>query len=191
MAHIANVYKKRGEILVELGLITNEQLNYALSIQKTGKQKIEKILIELGIVTKEQITEAVSKKLNIPIIFCEDYKISDELKRLVPGDIAKKEIIFPIEKRDNILILAMADPLDVRIIDYISFTTKLKVSPVISHEWSILKAIDRNYENAAGASGTFSAAAPDGEIRFMDSSISYKFCCKRSSGSKTCKEALQ
>ncbi len=113
MAHIANVYKKRGEILVELGLITNEQLNYALSIQKTGKQKIEKILIELGIVTKEQITEAVSKKLNIPIIFCEDYKISDELKRLVPGDIAKKEIIFPIEKRDNILILAMADPLDV------------------------------------------------------------------------------
>ncbi len=171
MAHIANVYKKRGEILVELGLITNEQLNYALSIQKTGKQKIEKILIELGIVTKEQITEAVSKKLNIPIIFCEDYKISDELKRLVPGDIAKKEIIFPIEKRDNILILAMADPLDVRIIDYISFTTKLKVSPVISHEWSILKAIDRNYENAAGVSGTFSAAAPDGEIRFMEEKI--------------------
>jgi type IV pilus assembly protein PilB len=85
-------------------------------------------------VTKEQITEAVSKKLNIPIIFCEDYKISDELKRLVPRDIAKKEIIFPIEKRDNILILAMADPLDVRIIDYISFTTKLKVSPAISHE---------------------------------------------------------
>lgn len=164
MATISNIYKKRGEMLVELGLISNEQLRHALSIQKTGKQKIEKILIELGLVTKEQITESISKKLNIPIVFCEDYKISDESKKLIPKDVAKKELILPIEKKNNTLILAMADPLDFRTIDYIAFTTKLKVSPVISYEQSIIKAIEQNYGDSADIPA-------DKEVRFMEEKI--------------------
>ena len=60
--------RKLGEILIESGLITDEQLNHALSVQKTKKQRIGKLLVELGFVTKEQIAEALAEKLNLQIV---------------------------------------------------------------------------------------------------------------------------
>ncbi|HBB17904.1 MAG: hypothetical protein A3J94_11125 [Syntrophus sp. RIFOXYC2_FULL_54_9] len=137
--------KKRGEILIELGLITEQQLQYALLTQKTKKAKIEEILVGLGFVTKKQIVDALARRLKLPIISCKDTVISDALLKLVPIEIARKQLVLPIEKKDHTLVLAMSDPLDYGTIDHISFMTKLRVSPVISYEWEIIKAIELAY----------------------------------------------
>lgn len=97
--------RKLGEILIESGLIKEEQLNYALTVQKTKKQKIGKLLVELGFVTKEQIAEALAEKLNLQIVYCVDHKIPDELKKLVPKDFAKDNLVFPIGKKIILLFL--------------------------------------------------------------------------------------
>lgn len=161
--------KEMGEIFVESDLITVEQLNYALSIQRVTKQKVGKILLELGYVTKDQITDALSKRLSIPIISCEEHIISDELKKLVPKEIAKREIVLPIKKEHDTLIIAMADPLNIKTIGDISFRTKLKVSPAISYEWSILAAVEKNYTNSDFKYDTADAKTPPQKvIQFMD-----------------------
>lgn len=161
--------KKLGEILIESGLITEEQLNRALTVQKSKKQRIGKILIELGFVTNEQIAEGLSRKLRIPIVPCAEHKISNELKQLVPKDLAKKELIFPLEKRGNTLVLAMVDPLDYRTIDIISFKNNLNISPVISYESEILKAIEQNYADEETILEVFNAdITADKEVRFIE-----------------------
>jgi type IV pilus assembly protein PilB len=137
--------KKRGEILIELGLITEQQLQYALLTQKTKKAKIEEILVGLGFVTKKQIVDALARRLKLPIIPCKDIVISDELLKLVPKEFATKQLVLPIEKKDYTLVVAMSDPLDYGTIDHIAFMTKLRVSPVISYEWELIKAIEAAY----------------------------------------------
>lgn len=143
--------KKRGEILIELGLITEQQLQYALLTQKTKKAKIEEILVGLGFVTKKQIADALARRLKLPIISCKDVVVSGELLKLIPKEFAKKQLVLPIEKKDYTLVVAMSDPLDYGTIDHIAFMTKLRISPVISYEWEIIKAIDQAYGGQTGA----------------------------------------
>jgi type IV pilus assembly protein PilB len=161
--------RKLGEILLEAGLITEDQLNHALSVQKTKKQKLGKILVELGFVTKEQIAEALAKKLGLQIIHCADNKIPDELKRLIPKDFAKDNLVFPISRKNNTLILAMADPLDYKTIDTISFKENIRVLPVISYAWSILKAIEDNYAEDENIFDVFTTdITADKEVQFIE-----------------------
>lgn len=166
---IVVMLRKLGEILIESGLITEQQLNHALTVQKAKKQKIGRIFVELGFVTKEQIAEALAEKLNLQIINCADHKISNELKRLISKDFAKENIVFPIDKRDNTLILAMADPLDYRTMDTLSFREQVRVLPVISYDWAILKAIEHNYTEDENVLDVFSAnITADKEVRFVE-----------------------
>jgi type IV pilus assembly protein PilB len=138
--------KKLGEILLESQIITEEQLSEALKEQKNRRQKIGQILVNLGYVTKNQIADALSDKLNIPIIPCEKIDISAELKNIIPKNIAEKYHVIPIKKEDNTLTIAMADPLDYKAIDDISFMTRLKINTLMAYEWSIHKAIEQNYK---------------------------------------------
>lgn len=161
--------RKLGEILIETGLITEDQLNQALTAQKTKKQKLGKILVELGFVTNDQIAEALAEKLNLQIIHCADHKIPDELKKIIPKDFAKDNLVFPVGKKDNTLILAMADPLDYKTIDAISFKKRIRVLPVISYDWAILKAIEDNYAEDENVFDVFSAnTTADKEVQFIE-----------------------
>ncbi len=140
--------RKVGDILVGFGIITEGQLQHALGVQQIKKQRIGDVLVKLGYVTKEQITEALAEKLQIDIALCSDYTIDDEIKKLVPKEMAKKHLVFPLGKKNGGLILAMADPLNLNVINEIAFATRLKIIPVISYDWSIEMAIEENYVDA-------------------------------------------
>jgi len=140
-----------GDLLVESGIITEEQLEEALRLQegkpgqKDKPEKIGKILETLAYVRKDEITEAISRKLNIPIISCAEHRISDALLKLIPQDVALKQLVLPLEKVGGLLVLAMSNPLDYQAIDDLKFRTGMKILPVIAYEWAILKAIENNY----------------------------------------------
>jgi type IV pilus assembly protein PilB len=140
--------RRLGDILLERGLITGEQIEEALAQQKVSRKKIGETLIDMNYVTREQIVEGLAEKYSLPIIeFLDNVEceLPVELKTIVPKKLAKQNIIFPLEKRESTLFLVMADPLDYRAIDDIAFNTKLRVSPIISYENSILAAIERYY----------------------------------------------
>jgi len=139
--------KKIGEALIDAGLITNEQLENALTLRKSKNKRLGKILLELGHVTETQIAEVISKQQKVPLVDCTKYDLSKELLDLVPKNIAKKAIVLPLEIKDKKLLLAMADPLDWSTIDDIAFRTGLKIQAAVSLESELLAAIEKHYES--------------------------------------------
>ena len=139
------IKKKLGEIFVEAGLITDDQLKNALLLQTSLNKRLGKVLIELSYVSEEQIAETISKQLSVQRVDCNNYSPAKQLLSLVPRETAERKIICPLEKNDKTLTVAMADPLDFRTIDDISFHTGLKIVPAVASETNILNAIDRIY----------------------------------------------
>lgn len=163
--------KRLGEILLDSNIITEEQLTHALTIQKEKRQKIGQILVGLGYVTKDQITDALSNKLNIPIVPCANIAIDDELKNIMPKSIVERYNVFPIKKEGNTLTIAIADPLDYKAMDDISFMTRLRINPVIAYEWEIHKAIEENYKKDEAQNifeDVFSEVSVDKEVQFKE-----------------------
>lgn len=139
------IKKKVGEVLLEAGLITPEQLENSLKLQKGKNKRIGKILVELGYVNEDQIAEAISKQLSIPLVDCKKFTVTQELIALVPKEIAEKKSVLPLELRDKTLLLAMADPLDWQTVDDMRFRTGLKISIAVSSETCIVDAIEKVY----------------------------------------------
>lgn len=137
--------KKIGEVLLESGLITSEQLENALTLQKGKNKRLGKVIISLGYVTDIQVAEALSKQLSLPHVDCDNITITKELLLLVPKETAEKKIILPVKMKGKKLLIAMADPLDWQTIDDIAFSTGLKISAAIASEISILNAIEKYY----------------------------------------------
>jgi type IV pilus assembly protein PilB len=140
--------KKIGEILLDAGLIKDEELQNALTLQKGKNKKLGKVLIELGYINEDQVAETLSTQLSIPLTDCRDITVPHEVLSLIPREIAEQKIIFPLELNDRNLTVAMADPLDYSTANDIAFITGLsKISLAISPETSILDAIEKHYSS--------------------------------------------
>lgn len=137
--------KKLGEILLEEGLITEEQLGTALTIQKGKNKKLGKVLIELGYINDLQVAETLTKQLSLQMVDCKNYNPSKEILSLVPREIAEGKLVLPLELKNKNLLVAMANPLEWETIEDITFETGLKLTVAISSENNILTAIEKYY----------------------------------------------
>ncbi|MEG6565810.1 ATPase, T2SS/T4P/T4SS family [Thermoanaerobacterium saccharolyticum] len=137
------IKKKLGDLLVEVGLLDENQLNNAIKIQKKTGEKLGKILVKEGYLTEEQIIEALEFQLGIPHIDMRKVFIDANVAKLIPESMAKRHVAIPIKKENNSIFVAMADPLNIFAIDDIKLITKLDVKPLIASEDGILKAIDK------------------------------------------------
>ena len=149
VTELSYAYKKHellGSLIVTSGLITQEQLEEALKVQKTRKKRIGKLIVEMGFASGKQVAEVIARQLSLPFVDCEKYTVSNEIKLIVPLEIAEKKYVMPLEIKNDTLILAMANPLDCETIDLLSFMTNLKISPVVAEESNLLQAIEKNYE---------------------------------------------
>ena len=140
-----NKRKKLGEILIEIGIITEDQLINALEIQKKSGKIIGQTLIELGYISESQLMEAFLKKFNISYIDCNNLIIKKEHLKMVSMAMAVKKKIFPTNVSGNTIFLAMVDPLDYSTIEEIKFITGKNVTPLLATESSIMQAIEKNY----------------------------------------------
>ncbi len=137
--------KRLGDLLVDAGLITTEQLNYALQRQKATGKKIGELLIDERIVQEKQIIEVLEFQLGIPHMDLEKYFIDPEVPKLINENLARRHVLIPIRKLRGKLIVAMADPLNIFARDDVQIATNLEVEPVISTKNDILNAIDQYY----------------------------------------------
>lgn len=138
--------KKLGQILVEAGLISEDQLVLALEEQKKGTKKhLGKIIVEKGWAKEEDICQALSKQLNIPYVKLKDLEIPDEVLETISRKQANRRLIIPYEKTGRRLRLAMANPLDYGTINEVKFRTGLDVSVAVAPEEDIREAIDEVY----------------------------------------------
>ena len=138
--------RRRGDLLVAEGLITEAHLKQALGDQKGKTDKLGSILVKLGFITEEQLIGFLSRQYGIPSITLNRVEIDAETLRLVPTAIALKYEVLPVKRIGGTLTLAMADPTNVFALDDIAFMTNLQILPVVAPQAAIRKGIEKYYE---------------------------------------------
>jgi len=142
--------KLTGEVLIEQGLITSEQLQSGLEHQKQSGKKIGRCLVELGFISEDKLIEVLSAHLDIPHVILENFTFSQKLLRMIPLQIVQKYRAIPLFESNGVITVAMADPTNRRNIDHLKIKTGKDIEPVIASEKSILAAIEGNYLLAYG-----------------------------------------
>ncbi|MFH1413276.1 MAG: GspE/PulE family protein [Candidatus Omnitrophota bacterium] len=134
-----------GDLLIKEGLITPEQLELGLAQQKKTGDFICTAIIKLGFASQEKVFNVLSRHLNIPHLKLKDKDIEPLIIQKVPAKFCNHYKIIPIDFKDNLLLVAMTDPLDVRTLDDIRLLLGLEVKGILASEVEILEAIRKYY----------------------------------------------
>ncbi|HOK67278.1 MAG TPA: ATPase, T2SS/T4P/T4SS family [Anaerohalosphaeraceae bacterium] len=138
-----------GEWLLEQGLLSVETLQKALETQKTADKRLGQILVEMGALTDVQVAQALGKFLNVEFIPLDDLSVVQmDVARSIPETLAKRFCVAVVREGAQGIELAMADPLNVIAIDTVSFKLKKPVKPLIASEKQILHLIDQIYHGS-------------------------------------------
>lgn len=136
---------KIGMLLVEAGVINEEQLGYLLERQKETKKRLGEVAVEEGLATEDQIAMALAKQLRIPFISLQSVVIDEEVVKLIPEGMARSLKVIPLFKVGRSITVAMADPTDSEAIKELRFVTGYDIDPVVAKHDEILGAIEGFY----------------------------------------------
>ena len=143
--------KRIGDMLIDAGKITPEDLQKALEEQKRTGTKLGNALVDMGFVTDNDIVQTLCQQLRLESVNLQAVAISrDVLSRCQDSAVLKKYVVIPYEfdaYDSKYLKLAMADPMDIIAIDDMTFITGMQISPVVASAKDIMAAIDRYYGN--------------------------------------------
>jgi len=142
---IMQTKRRIGDVLIDSELITQEQLDIALEVQKKEKKLLGEVLIDLNYVTEEQVIKTLEFALRIPHVDLSLITIEREILSLVPEATATKFQLIPIKKEGNVLTIAMVNPLDYDAIESIRIVTRMEVRPNVAMRAEIKTAIDKFY----------------------------------------------
>ena len=134
-----------GDLLVKDGKITSEQLQVALEVQKEKKEKLGKVLIDLKYVSNQDIVDVLELQLGIPRLDLEKYIIDPDAVKLLSEEFCRKNSLIPVKSNGNILTIAMADPLNIILINDIEIITGYRVEPRVALESEVINTIDRYF----------------------------------------------
>ena len=144
-------YKRLGEMLVDVGVITEEQLSKALAMQKGSGKRLGTVLVDEHFITETQLIETLRMQLGIDFIDLNKAKIDPSMVNLVPKAIAKKERVVPVKLDRDTLYLAMKDPMNFMAIEAVKNATRKRVVAMIAYSRSIDRALNVLYENEGAA----------------------------------------
>ncbi len=150
-----------GDLLVEKGLITEEQLQFALGEQKKLGRKLGNTLIELGMIDEDSLLNLLANQLNIPLIDINNYNYSDEVAKKLPESIARRYRALVLEDRERDYLVAMADPTDIYALDEIQGKLDKPVSQAIVRESALLENFDLVYRRTDEISALASELGQD------------------------------
>ena len=135
-----------GDLMVQAGYITDDQLREALAIQKeSGGKRIGQLLLELGYVTEVQMLSALADRLDIQLIDISAYPIDAETVKLIPKQLAEQYVMLPVGQENGEVILAVNDPLNLYAIEDIRQTMGMPVRTVLAQEQPLKEAINYQY----------------------------------------------
>jgi type IV pilus assembly protein PilB len=137
--------QRLGDLLVKEKVITLEQLDQALKVQKESGTRLGSILVKLGYLSDEDVTNFLSRQYGVPAINLTYFEIDPTVVKLIPYETAKRYQILPLSRVGASLTIAMVDPTNVFAMDDIKFMTGFNIEPVVASESSILEGIEKAY----------------------------------------------
>lgn len=145
------IYRKKirlGDVLIQKGLIDQEQLNKALAHQKETGMMLGETLIEMGYVSREKLNDVLCEYLNIGFVDVRIYEPKEEVLELLDESIMRKYTLLPLDyEHDNagMIKVAMADPMNFNAIDDINIITGKQAAPYLANESDINSFLDKRF----------------------------------------------
>jgi len=138
-----------GDILIERGLITKEQLDQSLAAQKGTKEPLGQILIRMGFLEESRLRTVLSEQLGVSFLSTEQLKPRKDqrLKECVPPEFAYENLILPLEREGQVLKVAMPRIPDLIVLDNLRKVTGCDIATVLSTEGELKRAIEAFYSD--------------------------------------------
>jgi MSHA biogenesis protein MshE len=142
-----------GDLLTAHNVISQDQLNAALADQKKSGRKLGRVLIESGIISEEQLLRFLSQQLNIPYIDLKRFNYKPEVVRLLPETLARRFRAIVLDDSHEALLIGLADPTDIFAYDELSRALRRPIRLAVVQESELLKTVDRVYRRTEEISG--------------------------------------
>lgn len=139
------ISKLLGEILIEKGLITRDQLKDALEVQASEGGMVGEIIVRLGFAKEEEIAQCLAHQYGFAFLPLENYEIPKDIPQLIPENVASHYCVIPLDKIGNTLTIAMANPLNTQAIEDIEDITSLEIQVFVSTSTDIRNTIKKYY----------------------------------------------
>jgi len=137
-----------GQILKEMKLVTESQIQEALAIQRQRGGAIGAILVSLNYVTDQEVLMALGTQAGMEVVDLDSIEVTPELLERLSASVATVYKVVPIAYENGVLTVAMADPLNVRILDDLRFLLDVSVRGAVSNPEAVGRAIERYYAGA-------------------------------------------
>ena len=140
-----------GDLLVEAGAITDDELQEALAYQKEHGGRIGNVIMELGFISQDLLITVLTTQIGVDYIELKACRLEDSVLKLIPETLVNKYKVMPVEidpNNPNVLKCAMIDPMDLNAIDDIGIATGFQVEPLLAMEEDMNEAIGKYYGNS-------------------------------------------
>jgi type IV pilus assembly protein PilB len=150
-----------GTLLLERGLITQEQLDAALEEQRQTRKSLGRVLIDAGVLAESDLVATLAARIGLEFVDLGDYPVDPSAVGLISDSLARRFQAIPISWDENRLVVAMADPSNVVAVDDIRTITGAEVRTVVATRGAILEAIDRYHRMEGNAEDVSALAASE------------------------------
>ena len=150
-----------GDVLVQQRLISAEQLQQALELQRQTGKKVGRLLIEAGTITDESLANALARQLRIPFVNLKTFPFRADVVKLMPESVARRFRAIALEDKGDSLLVAMADPLDLAAYDELTRLLKRNIQMAATAEGQLSLTFDRLYRRTDEISGLAKALEKD------------------------------
>jgi type IV pilus assembly protein PilB len=144
----SNSSERIGDLLVREGLITKDQLDKALQEQRQNGTRVGYNLVKLGFVQEIELTKTLARQYKMPAVDLSKFEVDPKIVKLIPADLAVKNLVLPLKRDGRTLTVAMADPTNFAVIDDLKFITRYDIFPVIAGEFTLRNTLEKIYESA-------------------------------------------
>jgi MSHA biogenesis protein MshE len=150
-----------GDVLVQQRLISQEQLQKTLDLQRQTGKKVGRLLIETGIITEELLANGLARQLRIPFVNLKTFPFRADVVKLLPESAARRFRALVLEDKGDSLLLALGDPLDLFAFDELTRLLKRNIAIAAVPETQLALAFDRLYRRTEEISGLARALEKD------------------------------
>ncbi|MBV9851276.1 MAG: Flp pilus assembly complex ATPase component TadA [Armatimonadetes bacterium] len=157
--------KELGQILIQQGLLTPNQLNQAVSQQKSSGKPLGQLLVDLGLVGEEDVTKARAQQADMAYIRIQDLTVDKSVLPLVDAAVAHKHLILPVGKTPDGTLKIVVGQWNMAVMDAaqrIAAAHRLRIAPALATEAHLRSALEHYYDAAPAASSNGGAAAAPG-----------------------------
>ena len=138
--------KKIGEVLVEKGILTPKTVDRMLVVARRHNKRLGTLLEELEIATAEEVAEVLALQYGTKVVTnLVNYPFPPDLLKIISADNALQYLIFPLKLEQNRLLLAMADPTDMKIVKNIAINKEINIVPFVATRRELLATICKHY----------------------------------------------